>query len=71
MNVWCSHYSINKTGTLSNKSSVRGFPGGPVVQNLPSNAGAGGSAPEGPKIPRVHVPQPESPHHNEDPTCHH
>ena len=51
---------------------MRGFPGGPVVQNPLSNAGDRGSVPGwGTKIPHVRVPQLESTHHNEDPACHH
>ena len=36
------------------KISCRDFPGGPVVKNLPSNAGDAGSIPgQGTKIPRA------------------
>ena len=36
------------------KNSSRDFPGGPVVKNLPSNAGDAGLIPgQGPKIPHA------------------
>ena len=36
---------LKETGLESIKNLERGFPGGPVVKNLPSNAGDAGSIP--------------------------
>ena len=45
--------SINRHDS-SNKGCLRGFPGGPVVKNLPSNAGDTGSIfGQGTKIPHA------------------
>ena len=59
------------------KNVCRDFPGGPVVKNLPSNAGDMGSiSGRGTKIPHAmgqltHVPQLLSPHTTtREPTCH-
>ena len=49
--------------TNAKVASDRDFPGGPVVENLPSNAGDTGSIPDRgtkPTCSRAHVPQLES-----------
>ena len=47
-------YNLSLSHQLCRKSSNGDFPGGPVVMNLPCNAGNGGSIPgRGTKIPRA------------------
>ena len=48
------------------KHHCRGFPGGPVVKNLPANAGDDSSIPgPGTKIPQALATEPA--HHKKDP----
>ena len=69
--VPCNLYNITQQLYL-NKSILEGFPGGPVVKNLPHNAGDGGSIPDwGTKIPHAseqlithHITTRESVHHS-------
>ena len=50
----CSTKAINTPHILSFKKSLKGFPGGTVVENLPANAGDTGSSPG---LGRSHMPQ--------------
>ena len=43
-----------KRAVLGTKQTIRGFPGGAVVENLPANAGDTGSSPG---LGRSHMPQ--------------
>ena len=53
------------------KEDARDFPGGPVVKNLPSNAGDVGLIPGwGTKIPRASGLQSPRASTREKPTCH-
>ena len=63
------------TSSLHPQEAVGGFPGGPVVKNLPADVGDTGSIPSSGRFPHAlqgdeaHAPQLLSPHTNKRSHC--